>query len=252
MPGKAFNPNMDMVGFMAGQYGDKHEGSGIVIDVDENFQTGEVPNVHEKRTLTSMAKELDVAEPSLSLGSKASNAIGSGKLQDVSDKLFQKLKNVKEKAGKIIGDAGKGTAKLAIGAIGVETLRQFIEKPELMAAVVAEEVGDKVTRGPWGTIASMILEPMQGPKELVDEKTGMTYTEDQPAPSTYMSEEEIKKSAIMDKSYNLPFAQQQALMRHETWRSVHSKLPKNQEVLNESVTPDTRIDNDSFLNMQTN
>ena len=195
-----------------------------------------------------MAKELDVAEPSLSLGSKVSNAIDSGKLQDISDKLFQKLKNAKEKAGKI----GKNTAKLAIGAIGVETLRQFIEKPELIAAVVAEEVVDKAAKGPWGTIAGAILEPMQGPRELVDEKTGMTYAEDQPAPSTYMSEEDIKKSAIMDKSYNLPFAQQQALMRDETWKSIRSKLPKNQEVLNESVVSDTRIDNDSFLNMQTN
>ena len=95
--GKAFHPQLDMIGLMTGQYG-KMESKNVHIDVDNNMKPlGELGlgYLGEPKTLTSIQS----IAPSTTVNKLPENAIDDGNTKHMSKKLIELIMKNREKLG---------------------------------------------------------------------------------------------------------------------------------------------------------
>ena len=95
--GKAFHPQLDMIGLMTGQYG-KMESKNVHIDVDNNMKPlGELGlgYLGEPKTLTSIQS----IAPSTTVNKLPENAIDDGNTKHMSKKLIDLIMKNREKLG---------------------------------------------------------------------------------------------------------------------------------------------------------
>ena len=164
-----------------------------------------------------------------------------------------------QRAKKIL-DKGKGTlssiAGLGFGTsvAGLAVLDILARPSEAVAEVAVDatlekffmKLGSSAAGAGSGTaFLTTVARPMYTGEKDIDVKTGFLHHPTERPPSEFMTDEAIKKAAIMDKSYDLPLGQEQALMRDTTERQADLRLAKWREGVKED-----EVDTQEMLRMR--